>query len=104
MIVLITILATIGALLLAVIAGAAVLCLFGEISGRSREKGFEAGAEWVRNGLRTDSAWFGEDMPTVHLIRDMADLSVSQARDNWRSRRILHLAETRLNEAKEAQP
>lgn len=99
MFILISILAVIGALLVAVFMVAIIWTCAESYSARAKERSYESAKKYVRGMLRCDSCWFSEDPPTENLIRNLASgMEVGQARGQWNRERLLLMAKRRLAE------
>ena len=99
MFILVSILAVIGALVVAAFLVAIIIVCAENFSASAKNRSYESALEHVRGMLRCDSHWFSEDPPTENLIRNLATgMGVGQARGQWNRERLLLMAKRRLDE------
>jgi hypothetical protein len=99
MFILISILAIIGALVVAAAAIACIVLVYERIAPSVHKAHFDSGCAYVRGMLRCDSHWFSEDPPTKNVLHNLASgMEVGQARGQWNRERLFLMAKRRLDE------
>jgi hypothetical protein len=60
---------------------------------RTYNKAYAEGRRDARFAILGESWWFSEDETTMLLLKDLSEMNVSDARENWRKRRKENSAE-----------
>ena len=78
---------SLGVLFAAVLLAALVFWCVDKARAWSQERRWDRQEDFLRRTLHSASWWFSEDEPTRQLVADLADRSVSDARERWRKAR-----------------